>query len=140
MAENKTKATTKSVTDFVKAIKNDTRRKDSLRLLTFIKKITTLTPKMWGPSIIGFGSYHYKYDSGREGDGPLVAFSPRADAIALYLSSHFAHREELLQKFGEHKASKGCIYVKQLDDVNLDILKKMIANHITHIQSLYPDK
>jgi hypothetical protein len=140
MADNKTKATSKSVADFINAIKNDTRRKDSLRLLKLIKKKTTLTPKMWGPSIIGFGSYHYKYDSGREGDSPLVAFSPRADAIALYLSGGFAHREELLQKFGEHKASKGCIYVKNLDDVNLDILEKMIANHIKHIQSQYPNR
>jgi hypothetical protein len=127
MADNKTKPTTKSVTDFINTMKNK-------------KNNTTLTPKMWGPSIIGFGSYHYKYDSGREGDSPLVAFSPRADAIALYLSGRFAHREELLQKFGEHKASKGCIYVKNLDDVNLDILEKMIANHIKHIQSQYPNK
>ena len=95
---------------------------------------------MWGPSIVGFGSYHYKYESGHEGDAPLVAFSPRAAAISLYLSGNFDKREELLQKFGKHKAEKGCIYIKKLSDVNIEVLKEMISNHIKHIHLLYPDK
>ena len=95
---------------------------------------------MWGPSIIGFGSYHYKYDSGHEGDSPLVGFSPRAAALTLYLSGSFEQREELLEKFGKHKTDKGCIYVKKLDDIHIDTLQKMITNHIKHIKTMYPDK
>jgi hypothetical protein len=95
---------------------------------------------MWGSGIVGFGSYHYKYDSGREGDSLLVGFSPRASAITLYLSGHFEKREELLQKLGKHKTDKGCIYIKTLDDINIEILQKMIANHIKHVQKMYPGK
>jgi hypothetical protein len=138
MSKNKTTVTTKSVTDFIDALKDETKRTDSFRLLAIIKKQTGLKPRMWGPSIVGFGSYHYKYESGREGDSPLVAFSPRASAIALYLSGNFARRQELLQNFGKHKTDKGCIYIKKLEDINIEILEKMIANHIKHIQSQYP--
>ena len=92
---------------------------------------------MWGPSIVGFGSYHYKYESGHEGDAPLVAFSPRKDAITLYLAN-FDRRDELLQQFGKHKTGKGCIYVKKLVDVNVDILQEMIDLSVKHMKSLYP--
>jgi len=94
---------------------------------------------MWGPSIVGFGSYHYKYDSGHEGDSPLVGFSPRASALTLYLSGNFEKREELLEKLGKHKTDKGCIYIKKLADINIETLQKMITNHIRHIQKLYPN-
>jgi hypothetical protein len=138
MAKNKTTETASSVADFIKAVKAEAKRKDSLLLIDLIKKQTKLEPKMWGPSIVGFGSYHYKYESGREGDSPLVAFSPRAAAMTLYLSAHFEQREALLEQFGKHKTGKGCIYIKSLADINLDVLKKMIANHIKHIHNLYP--
>lgn len=93
---------------------------------------------MWGPSIVGFGSHHYKYESGREGDSPNFAFSPRASSIALYLSLNFDNRAELLKKFGKHKTEKGCVHIKTLTDIDKNVLTKMIANHIKHISKLYP--
>ena len=140
MAKNKTTETNISVTDFINAVKDETKRKDSFNLVALIKKQTGLEPKMWGPSIVGFGSYHYKYESGHEGDNPLIGFSPRAAAITLYLSGHFEKREELLEKLGKHKTDKACIYVKKLEDINIETLQKMITNHIKHIQKLYPEK
>ncbi len=140
MAKNKTIATTVSVTAFINAIKSETKRKDSFALVELFKKSTGMEPKLWGPSIIGFGSYHYKYESGREGDSPLLAFSPRAAALTIYLSGQFEKREELLEQLGKHKTEKGCIYIKQLADINIGILQKMIASHIRHIQKMYPGK
>lgn len=140
MAKNKTTETTNSVIDFINAVKDETKRNDSFRLLELIRKQTQLDPKMWGLSIIGFGSYHYIYDSGREGDSPLVGFSPRASALTLYLSGHFEKRDELLEKLGKHKTDKGCVYIKKLDDINIEALEKMIANHIKQIKKIYPDK
>ncbi len=134
---NKTVETSKSVTDFIKKVKDETQRNDSFKIVELIQKQTGLEPKMWGPSIVGFGSYHYTYESGREGDMPLVGFSPRAAAIVLYLSAHFDKREELLQKFGKHKTGKGCIYIKSLQDVSIDVLGKMIVNSIKHVQKVY---
>lgn len=140
MAKNKTTETEKSVKDFIDAIKDKAKRSDCFELITLLKKQTKLEPKMWGPSIVGFGSHHYKYESGREGDSPNVAFSPRASSIALYLSGSFDDRETLLKKFGKHKSDKGCIHIKTLADIDKTILQKMIANHIRHINELYPDK
>ena len=140
MAKNKTTETSVSAKDFIEAIGEETKQKDSLRLIELISKQTGLEPKMWGPSIVGFGSYHYKYDSGHEGDSPLVAFSPRASAISLYLSGKFENRDELLEKLGKHKTDKGCIYLKNLEGIHFEILEKMIENHIHHIRELYPDK
>ena len=139
MATNKTIETESSVDAFINAVADETKRKDCFELITFLKQQTTLEPKMWGPSIVGFGSYHYKYESGREGESPLVAFSPRASSIALYLSGHFDNREQLLEKLGKHKTEKGCIHLKKLADINLTILTEMITNHIKHIQQLYPN-
>ena len=140
MAKNKTTETSISVKDFINAVKDETKKKDCYNLIELIKKESGFEPKMWGTSIIGFDSYHYKYDSGHEGDSPLVAFSPRASAITLYLSGHFEKREELLEKLGKHKTDKGCIYIKNLDSINMEILQKMIKNHIKHIREMYPDK
>lgn len=140
MAKNITTQTSINVDDFINTVKDETKRKDSFSLINLIKKQTGLEPKMWGPSIVGFGSYHYKYGSGHEGDSPLIGFSPRASAITLYLSGQFEKREELLKKLGKHKTDKGCIYVKKLEDINIEILQKMITNHIKHIQKLYPKK
>jgi hypothetical protein len=140
MAKNKTTETSLSVKEFISAVKDETMRKDSLNLIELIKKQTGFEPKMWGPSIVGFESYHYKYDSGHEGDSPLIAFSPRASAITLYLSGHFEKRDELLEKLGKHKTDKGCIYIKNLDSINIEILQEMIINHIKHIREMYPNK
>ena len=139
MAKNKTTETSTSVHEFLNTVKEEAKRKDSLRLIELIKKQTGIEPKMWGPSIVGFGSYYYKYDSGHEGDSLLVAFSPRASAITLYLSGHFEKREELLETLGKHKTDKGCIYMKSLDNINIGTLEKMIVNHIKHIKELYPN-
>jgi hypothetical protein len=126
MAKNKTTETTKSVTAFVNAISDTTKRKDSFEIIDLMTEQTGFEAKLWGPSIIGFGTYHYVYDSGREGDMPIVAFSPRSTAIVFYLSSNFEKREELLAKLGKHKTGKGCIYVKKLEDIDMSVLRKMV--------------
>ncbi len=140
MAKNKTTETSGSVDDFINALKDETKRKDSFTMIELIKKQTGLEPKMWGPAIVGFGSHHYKYESGREGDSPNIAFSPRASSIAIYLSVNFENRETLLEKFGKHKTDKGCVHIKTLAGIDRDVLKKMIANHINHIKKTYPGK
>lgn len=132
MAKNKTVETEKSVIGFLKAIPDETRRKDCLTIVELITKQSKLEPKMWGPSIVGFGSYHYKYDTGREGDMPLAGFSPRKDAIVFYLGSNFPQRKELLEKLGKHKLGGGCLYIKKLEDVDVAVLKKMIELSMKH--------
>jgi hypothetical protein len=137
MAKNKTTETSVSVEDFINAVKDEIKRTDSFSLIELLKKQTAFEPIMWGPSIVGFGRYHYRYESGHEGESPLVGFSPRAAAITLYLSAEFEKREALLEKLGKYKTDKGCIYVKKLADINLEILQKMIANHIEYIEKTY---
>jgi len=133
MAKNKTIETELSVVDFINSVKDDTKRKDCFSLIELMKELTGIEPKMWGSSIVGFGSHHYKYESGREGDSPNVAFSPRSSSIALYLSGYFKDRELLLKKFGKHKTDKGCIHIKSLADIDKEILKVMIINHINRL-------
>jgi len=130
MAQNKTTENENSVTAFINTVKDEAKRDDAFRLVSLFEELSTFKAKMWGTAIIGFGTYHYKYESGREGDAPIVGFSPRKDAFALYLSSEFPDREKLLAQFGKHKTGKACIYVKKLSDVNLEILKKMIQNSL----------
>lgn len=138
MAKNKTTETEKSVTHFIENISDETKRNDCFELIKIIEKLTKAKAKMWGPAIVGFGSHHYKYESGREGDSANFAFSPRASSIALYLSANFDNRAELLKQFGKHKADKGCVHIKTLADIDKNVLIKMIANHIKHIGKLYP--
>lgn len=140
MAKNKTTATTASVKDFINAVDNETRRDESFQLIDIFKELTGFEPYMYGPSIVGFGNYHYKYESGREGDAPLTGFSPRKDAFAIYLATTFNKKEELLQELGKHKIGAGCLYIKKLDDVKLPVLKKLITNSMAHIKKLYPEK
>jgi hypothetical protein len=136
--KNKTTETEVDVKDFINTyVENEQKKTDSFQLIELMTKLSGFEPKMWGPTIIGFGSYHYKYESGHEGEAPLVAFSPRKSEISLYLSSSFENREELLQKFGKHKSATACIYVKRLEDINLDILKKMISLSIKHVKQLH---
>jgi hypothetical protein len=138
MAKNKTTETKVKVLDFINAITNEKKRKDGLVLLKLFKKHTGMPAKMWGPSIIGFGKYHYKYPSGHEGDAPIAAFSPRSTALTFYFSSNFEKREELLAMLGKHKISKACIYVNKLEDINIAVLEKMIVNDLKHMKKLYP--
>lgn len=140
MAKNKTTETQNSVIDFINTVEDLTKRNDSFELVKLMQEQTRYEPKMWGPGIVGFGSYHYKYASGHEGDAPLVGFSPRKDAISLYLYPSFEHKEELLSKFGKHKAGKGCIYIKKIADIDIEILKKMISYSVENLNKLYPSK
>lgn len=126
MAKTKTVYTGKSVTEFVNTVKSETKRKDAFRLIELIKSVTGEEPKMWGPSIIGFGNYHYKYASGHEGDAPLAGFSPRKDYMVVYMAPEFKDREKLLSQAGKHTSSKSCLYFKKLDDLNEDVLMKII--------------
>lgn len=137
MAKNKTTETQGSVTDFINAVEDTTKRNDSFELLKIMQDQSGFEPKMWGPAIIGFGSYHYKYDSGHEGDAPLVAFSPRKAAISFY-SYLTSEDKELLLELGKHKSSKACIYISKLADVDTGILKKMISLSIENLNKLYP--
>lgn len=138
MGKNKTTETETSVLDFINTFVDDEAKKnDAFELLKIMQNVTGFAPKMWGPSIIGFGSYHYKYASGHEGDAPLVGFSPRKAAVSLYIYLS-ENKEELLSKFGKHKASKGCIYIKKLTDIDLEILKIMISTSVKELQKLYP--
>lgn len=137
MAANKTTQTTKSVTAFINSDKDEMKRKDSFQLIDIMSGITGFEPKMWGPGIVGFGTYHYTYESGREGDMPIACFSPRTNALVLYLSAGFNKREELLKQLGKHTTGKGCLYVKRLDDINLEVLKKMISASVKHIRTRY---
>ena len=138
MAKNKTTQTETSVTDFINAVEDDTKRNDSFELITIMQKQTGFVAKMWGPSIIGFGSYHYKYDSGHEGDAPLVGFSPRKDAFSFYACLTDENKEELLPNFGKHKVAKACVYFKKLADIDPEILKKMISLSVKNLNTLYP--
>ncbi len=138
MKQNKTIQTESSVAGFISSVPEETKRDDSFRLVELFKSQTGFEPKMWGTAIIGFGSYHYQYDSGREGDAPLVAFSPRKNALVLYLSSRFDQRESLLQQLGKHKTGKGCIYINKLDDIRTDILKEIVSLSVEQTKREYP--
>jgi hypothetical protein len=129
MAENKTKATEASVASYFATIENQTRRKDCEALAELMAKATNQPPTMWGASIVGFGSYHYKYDSGREGDACMTGFSSRKGDISVYLTSFPGH-EELLAMLGKHKSGKACLYVRTLSDVDLNVLEQLIAGTV----------
>jgi hypothetical protein len=137
MAKNKTQETELSVDDFILKIEGETKREDAFTLLELLGNVSGFKAKLWGPSIIGFGSYHYKYESGHEGDAPILAFSPRAAALTVYLSSNLEEREPLLAQLGKHKASKGCLYIKKLNDIDLTVLNNILINHIAFIKQQY---
>lgn len=129
MAENKTKATELSVAGFIEKISDEGKRKDAKSLVKLLQDATREKPKMWGSAIVGFGSHHYKYDSGREGDMPAIAFSPRKAAIVLY-GLGIGESEAMLAKLGKHTTGKGCVYVKKLADVDQSVLKSMVRKSI----------
>jgi hypothetical protein len=139
MAKNKTIETVQSVADFLMTITDEKKRKDCSTLIDLISQRTGYEPKMWGPSIIGFGLYHYVYESGREGDAPLAAISPRANAITFYLGANFDNREELLAKFGKHKLGKGCIHIQKIEDIDTNVLVEMVKNSMEHRKKSYPN-
>ncbi|MHA2209901.1 MAG: DUF1801 domain-containing protein [Candidatus Thorarchaeota archaeon] len=130
MSENKTKPTDASVEDFLEAVEHPQRREDGLALLEIMKEITEEEPTMWGPSIVGFGSYHYKYESGREGDMPITGFSPRKSSLTVYIMSGFEEYTDLLDKLGKHKIGKSCLYINKLADVDKGVLTAIIKKSI----------
>ncbi len=138
MAKNKTTGKENNVEEYISKIADEKRRKDFSKLVDIFKKESGFEPKMWGTAIVGYGSYHYVYESGRDGDAPLTGLSSRANAIVLYLGSTFEKRDELLEKFGKHKTGKGCVYVQKLEDVDTKVLGIMIKNSIKKSKELYP--
>ncbi len=137
MAETKTKPTDVNVDDYIAAIENESRRKDCQALAKLIGKVTKLKPKMWGPSIVGYGSYHYKYDSGHEGDSCLAAFASRKPDITVYLVEDFPGMGALLAKLGKHKHTKACLYVRKLADIDLKVLEQLIVGSVAEVKAKY---
>jgi len=129
MAENKTKKTTQSPAAFIAKVTNEQQRKDAKELVAMMREITGEPPKMWGPSIVGFGTLHYVYESGREGDICLTGFSPRKPNFVLYIGETL-HDEETMAKLGKFKTGKGCLYIKRLDDVDRGVLRNLIAKAV----------
>ena len=135
-AELKTQVNEASVEAFLETVKDEEVRKDSFEIIQMMKQITKAEPKMWGASIVGFGSYHYKGKSGREGEWMLTGFSPRKPNISLYLMAGFDSEKDLLEKLGKHKTSMGCLYIKRLDDIDKKILKQLITNSVKKLKQL----
>lgn len=138
MAEMKTVPNDRSVLEFLEGVADERRRKDALDLLGLIREVTGLEPVMWGDSIVGFGSYHYKYESGREGDFLLTGFSPRKQNLTLYIMSGFDREAELMRALGKHKTGKSCLYLKRLDDVDREVLKELIRRSVEHTRRSHP--
>lgn len=134
MSENKTRPTDQSVLDFLNNVDHKTRREDGFALLEMMAELTGEEAVLWGSSIVGFGSYHYKYESGREGDMPLVGFSPRKQSMTLYIMPGFAEYEDMLAELGKHKLGKSCLYVSKLADVDDDVLRSLIKRSYTHMK------
>lgn len=125
MAKQKTLPTERSVTDFINSVEHETRRKDGFTILEIMNKVTGMEPAMWGPTIIGYGVYHYKYESGHEGKAPLIGFSPRKQKQVLYGLKQ-PESQELFEQLGKYKTGKGCLYINKLADVKIEVLEKLI--------------
>ncbi len=132
--ELKTKETDNSVIEFIESVESPRKRDDAYQLLDIFTETTGYEAKMWGPSIIGFGKYHYKYKSGHEGDAPLVGFSPRKARFSLYFATGDSKREALLKEFGRHKTGKACVYINKVADINVDILKELINQSVSFLK------
>ena len=135
MATLKTIPNDGDVISYINAIEDVRKRNESLRIMEMMEKITQEKPVLWGGSIIGFGTYHYKYASGREGDWFLTGFSPRKQNLSLYIMAGFDRYEDLMAKLGKHKTGKSCLYVKSLDDIDLEILMKLIKESVDHMRN-----
>lgn len=135
--EPKTKETKASVKKFIDAVAGEQRRDDCRAVIALMQKITKEEPKMWGPSIVGFGSYHYKYESGHEGDSCLAAFSPRKPNLTLYVMPGFEGYEDLMSKLGKYKTGKVCIYIKSLSDIDIKVLEKLIKGSVDFVKKKY---
>jgi hypothetical protein len=139
MAENKTKPSKFSVAEFIDTLTDPVRRADAKALVKMMQSAAGEKPKMWGASIIGFGSYHYRYESGREGDSPIIAFSPRKAATVLYGITGFSEAASLLAKLGKHTAGKGCLYIKKLADVDQRVLEALAVKSLAAKRARHPN-
>lgn len=132
MPQNKTQPTDASVDAFIDSIDNGRRRQDSREVLTLMREVTGEEPTMWGDSMVGFGKYHYRYDSGREGDWFLAGFAPRKSNLVVYIMSGFPRHAELMKKLGKHRTGSSCLYIKKLDDVDRDVLRELVRRSVEH--------
>jgi hypothetical protein len=139
MYELKTKVNDNSVIEFIENVDSPKKREDAYKLLDIFTETTGYEAKMWGPSIIGFGSYHYKYKTGHEGDAALVGFSPRKAKISLYFATGDPDREELLSKFGKHTTGAACVYINKVADIDVDVLKELIQQSVKFLRETYPE-
>ncbi|MGP1281894.1 MAG: DUF1801 domain-containing protein [Parasphingopyxis sp.] len=137
MAGNKTKPTEKSPADFIDAVEPDWKREDAKTVCALMERLSGEKPRMWGPSIIGFGQYHYKYESGREGDFLLTGFSPRKTALTLYIMGGFPRHKEIMARLGKYKTGKSCLYVKRLDDIDMDVLEELVTASLAYMRANY---
>lgn len=137
MAENKTKATKVDALKFIAKVKNETKRSDSLELIAMMQDITGEPPKMWGSTIVGFGTMHYRYESGREGDICLTGFSPRSGALVIYLGPGIDNAK-LMAKLGKHKRGKGCLYINKLDDIDRKVLRTLVEYSLKALRKRHP--
>lgn len=137
MAENKTKATKASVTEFMNSIEDPQKRADARKLAAMMRRVTGKRARMWGSSIVGYGTYHYKYASGREGDFMVAGFSPRKQALAVYIMAGFGRFDALMSKLGKYKTGKSCLYVRRLSDVDEKVLEKLIAGSVKYMRKHY---
>jgi hypothetical protein len=138
MAGNKTKPTAANVRDYISSRATDAQRADCRKLMTLLKKITQKPPKMWGPSIVGYGAYTYTYESGRTGEAPLAGFAVRGRELVVYLLCEGPRQRALLAKLGKHKMSKSCLYFKQLADVDLSVLEQLLASSVAEVKRRFP--
>ncbi|QGM32240.1 DUF1801 domain-containing protein [Bacillus sp. N3536] len=138
--KQKTLETDQDVAEFIEGVDSLKKREDAYKLLEIFEESTGYQAKMWGQSIIGFGSYHYKYASGHEGDAPLVGFSPRKAKISLYFATGDSDRAELLSRLGKHTSGKACVYINKVEDINIEVLKEIISQSIIFLQKLYPSE
>jgi hypothetical protein len=134
----KTVKNEQNVEAFLQSVENETRRMDGFEVLQMMQEVTGKEPKMWGDTIVGFGQYHFKYESGREGDMPLIAFSPRKQSMTVYIMPGFDNYDTLLGKLGKHKTGKDCLYINKLADVDKDVLRTLIKESYDHMASTNP--
>ncbi|TXC90488.1 DUF1801 domain-containing protein [Metabacillus litoralis] len=139
MYELKTKQNDHNVMDFIEQVENPKKREDAYKLLDIFSETTGFEAKMWGSSIIGFGQYHYKYQTGHEGDAPLVGFSPRKAKFSLYFATGDTERDQLLETFGKHTSGKACVYINKIADIDIEVLKKLIIQSVNFLQKTYPE-
>ncbi|UZK65629.1 DUF1801 domain-containing protein [Sphingomonas sp. M1-B02] len=138
MAETKTKPTGLSPATFIDAVEDPVRREDAKAVCAMMERISGEQAAMWGPSIIGFGSYHYRYESGHEGDMARISFSPRKAELVLYITGGFPRHAELMARLGKHRTGKSCLYIKRLSDVDRDILEELIRESLAWMDATYP--